>query len=241
MLEAVGKTGPSWGLVVVAAGTARRMGGTDKLLLDLGGHTVLWHALHAFYRTGRFSDVVLVTSEVRWDWICAECSGWSWRLHRAEGGARRQDSVLAGLRVMGALSGTPEFVAIHDGARPCLEGSLVLRVMDTVERDGAAVAALPVADTLRMGDGEDWAGATADRRGLWRMQTPQAFRWPLIWDAYDRLASQGEEFTDDVAIAQRAGHRVRLVCGSNFNFKITMPEDVIFARQLLAGSGAGSG
>jgi 2-C-methyl-D-erythritol 4-phosphate cytidylyltransferase len=212
------------------------MGGVDKLLVRIGDHSVLWHALYAFYRTGRFSEVVMVTSEQRFSAVIEECSDWKWVVRRVPGGARRQDSVVEGLKALNAGAEPPDFVAIHDGARPCLDDQVIPRVLDSVEADGAAVAALPVADTLRSDAGDGWAGETVNRDGVWRMQTPQAFRFSWIMDAYQRIGVGGEEHTDDVAIARRAGYRVKLVPGSNLNFKLTIPEDVELARRICRGS-----
>lgn len=223
---------PRWGLVLVAAGNARRMGGVDKLMIRLGDHTVLWHALNAFYRSGRFSEVAMVTSAERFGRLCEEVAGWNWRLHQVEGGSRRQDSVAAGLQRLAAANTPPEYVAIHDGARPCLDEDLIPRVLAAAEADGAAAAALPLADTLRRASAEGWAETTIDRAGLWRMQTPQAFRLSWILDAHRRFGSGELEFTDDVAMAQRAGYRVRLVPGSSFNLKLTVPEDLGLVRRL---------
>ncbi len=139
------------------------------------------------------------------------------------GGPRRADSVRAGLRACAEA----DRVLVHDSARPFLDAATLARVLDAAERDGAAAAALPVADTLRLG-ADEWAGETLEREGLWAMQTPQVFARAALARAYARA----EAPTDCAAAAVAAGVKVRLVLGDRLNFKVTTAADLRFARAL---------
>lgn len=147
------------------------------------------------------------------------------------GGADRQASVA---HALAAVPADVPWVLVHDGVRPCVTPALVRRVLDAARTDGAAVAALPVAETLKRAAGA-WVAATVPRDGLWAVQTPQAFRADLLREAHRRAAVEGASATDDAALVERLGVPVRLVAGLPGNVKITQPEDLPLARALLAG------
>jgi 2-C-methyl-D-erythritol 4-phosphate cytidylyltransferase len=145
------------------------------------------------------------------------------------GGPERQASVARGLA---AVPGTVPWILVHDGARPCVTPALVRDVIAAMRRHGAALAALPVAETLKRG-AEGWVQETVPRDGLWAIQTPQGFRADLLRDAHRRAAAEGVLGTDDGALVERLGAPVRLVPGLPGNVKITRPDDLPLARQLL--------
>ncbi|HKJ65266.1 MAG TPA: 2-C-methyl-D-erythritol 2,4-cyclodiphosphate synthase, partial [Desulfopila sp.] len=143
-------------------------------------------------------------------------------------GRRRQDSVRAGVDHLGD---DIDIVLVHDGARPLVDSEVILRCLEAAERSGAAIAAVPVKDTLKRGDGDDRIAATIDRKGLWQAQTPQAARLPLLRRAF---AAAGEsDVTDEAMLLENAGIPVSLVMGAESNIKITRPEDLIMAEKLL--------
>jgi len=137
------------------------------------------------------------------------------------GGATRQDSAFNGLRGLAELA--PDNVLIHDGARPFLSADTISRVINALGNDVAVLAAVPVTDTIKRAKSGGIVGETVDRDGLWRAQTPQAFRYDDIMAAHERFS--GQNLTDDAAVAEAAGHSVRLVEGNEDNFKVTAPED----------------
>lgn len=150
------------------------------------------------------------------------------------GGDERGDSVRNALQ---AVPAEAEVVLIHDAARPLLSRAVLDRVLDAVAPGTGAIAAVPVADTLkRVGEG-GVITATLDRAGLWRAQTPQGFPRDMILDAYRRAAADGVVATDDAALAERYGGRVVVVEGDPRNLKITRPDDLDRARELLAAGG----
>jgi len=148
----------------------------------------------------------------------------------AAGGETRRSSVASGLEEV--ASGT---VVIHDGARPFATPDLVMRVLRGLDGFDGAVAAIPVAETLKRADGQAVA-ETVDRADLWQVQTPQAFKTSVLRSAHERAARDGIDATDDAALVERYGGRIRIVEGSRRNMKLTYPEDFELA-ELIAGAG----
>jgi 2-C-methyl-D-erythritol 4-phosphate cytidylyltransferase len=149
------------------------------------------------------------------------------------GGAERQESVARGLA---AVPPATPWILVHDGVRPCITPELVRRVVDAARIHGAAIAALPVAETLKRG-AEGWVKETVPRDGLWAIQTPQGFRADLLREAHQRAHADGVLGTDDAGLVERLGAAVYLVPGLPGNVKITRPEDLPLARRLLATPG----
>ncbi|HEX9837479.1 MAG TPA: 2-C-methyl-D-erythritol 4-phosphate cytidylyltransferase, partial [Alphaproteobacteria bacterium] len=219
--------------LVLAGGSGSRFGGEiPKQYLDLAGQPVLRRALASLCGHAGVSAVRAVIrpeDRVRYDLAAARLV----LLDPVAGGASRQESARLGLESLTDLA--PEFVLIHDGARPFVDGSMVSRALAALAEAPAALPALPVGDTLkRSPDGETVAG-TVDRAGLWRAQTPQAFRYRDILGAH--RAAAGRSLTDDAAVAEAAGLTVRLVPGSEDNLKITTADDLARARRMLAAAG----
>lgn len=215
------------GAVIVAAGRSERMGGVDKLFAPLAGRPLLSHTLLAFEDAPYIDRVAVVASErnlaaVRE--LVAES-----RFARVQavvpGGARRQDSVRAGLE---ALAGV-ELVVVHDGARPLVAAELVTRVVEAARASGAAICAIPARDTVKEVD-QGEVMRTLDRGRLWLAQTPQAFRFDLLLEAH--RAFEGEA-TDDAAMVEALGHTVRVVEGDPHNVKVTTPEDLRLLESLI--------
>ena len=148
------------------------------------------------------------------------------------GGAERRDSVWQGLQEVSA--GT-DIVLIHDAARPFITRRVIDACIEAVQRYGAAVVARPLADTVKRATPEGEVAATVERAGLWGAQTPQGFRYSLLFNAYRRAVAEEWPVTDDAAVVERAGHRVRLIEGEAVNFKVTRPEDLLLAERLLGG------
>jgi 2-C-methyl-D-erythritol 4-phosphate cytidylyltransferase/2-C-methyl-D-erythritol 2,4-cyclodiphosphate synthase len=154
----------------------------------------------------------------------------------AAGGATRQRSVLNGLTALKPQA--PARVLIHDAARPFVTCDVIDRVLDVLELAPAAIAALPLADTLKRAGSDGRIAATIDRAGLWRAQTPQGFRYDAILAAHEAAAAAGrEDLTDDAAVAEWAGLTVELVEGSEANVKLTTAEDMARAAMGQGQSG----
>jgi 2-C-methyl-D-erythritol 4-phosphate cytidylyltransferase len=142
------------------------------------------------------------------------------------GGKRRQDSVAAGLKLLGRC----EWVIIHDGARPLLTRELIERGLEAAEETGAAAAAVPVVDTIKLAGEDQIVIGTPPRANLWTVQTPQIFRFAIIKKAYQQAK---EDVTDDATLVEQMGGKVKLYMGSYDNLKITSPRDMAIAELLL--------
>jgi 2-C-methyl-D-erythritol 4-phosphate cytidylyltransferase/2-C-methyl-D-erythritol 2,4-cyclodiphosphate synthase len=220
---------PDTAALVVAAGRGTRMSGeVPKQYRALDGVPVLRRALMAFTNHPRIARVVPVIHPDDHAAFDAASAGLSVEAPVA-GGATRQESVHRGLEAL--ADAAPACVLIHDGARPLVSASLIDRVLGALDGAPGAVPALEVADTLKRGDGATVA-ETVDRTGLYRVQTPQGFRYADILAAHRSAGSN--DFTDDAAIAEAAGHTIALVPGDEANLKITLEDDLVRATAWLA-------
>ncbi|MGH7026678.1 bifunctional 2-C-methyl-D-erythritol 4-phosphate cytidylyltransferase/2-C-methyl-D-erythritol 2,4-cyclodiphosphate synthase [Brevundimonas sp.] len=212
--------------IVVAAGSGSRAGG-DKQWRAVGGRPMARWSVEALLAAGADPVVVVVApgAEPRAVEALAGLTGW----RAVAGGATRAESVQAGLVALTNSDDTP--VLIHDAARPFLSATVIDRLLEALNHADGALPALPVADSLRRGlDGLVVGGV--ERDGLWRAQTPQAFRLKTIRDAYAAWAD-ADAPTDEAAVVERAGGRVRLVEGDARLMKLTYPEDFAMAEALL--------
>jgi 2-C-methyl-D-erythritol 4-phosphate cytidylyltransferase/2-C-methyl-D-erythritol 2,4-cyclodiphosphate synthase len=222
--------------VVVAAGRGQRAGGdVPKQYRKIAGTPVVRPTLSAFSSHPHIDLVQPVIHPDDEDLFRAASGGLKNLLEPVAGGATRQTSVHAGLQ---ALQGcAPEIVLIHDAARPFLSCALISRAIEAARTHGAAVPGVAVADTVKKIDQAAVVTETLDRSQLRMVQTPQAFAFTLIADAHQRAAAAGrEDFTDDAALAEWAGHRVLMFEGEAGNVKLTTNED--FARAELLSAAA---
>ncbi|MDR6293007.1 2-C-methyl-D-erythritol 4-phosphate cytidylyltransferase/2-C-methyl-D-erythritol 2,4-cyclodiphosphate synthase [Inquilinus ginsengisoli] len=222
---------PRHAAVIVAAGTGERFGGSlPKQYRPLAGSSVLRRSVEAFRASGRFGDIVVVIRDEHRALYDATASDLGLP-DPVIGGATRQDSVRAALEWL--ASHAPDGVLVHDAARPLVDQDTIARVLDALETAEAAIAAVPVVDTIKRAEG-GIASGTVDRSGLWQAQTPQGFRFATLLAAH--RAAAGESLTDDAAVAERQGIAVRIVEGHVDNFKITTEADLTRAERLLGGA-----
>ncbi|MGC2523015.1 MAG: 2-C-methyl-D-erythritol 4-phosphate cytidylyltransferase, partial [Stellaceae bacterium] len=216
--------------VVVAAGRGSRFGGErPKQYLPLGGNMLLRHAVSAFARHPQIAEVQTAIRPEDRALFGRAVSGLD-VLPPIAGGATRQESVHLGLEALAAHR--PQYVLIHDGARPFPDAGLIDRVITALDRAAAAIPCLPMRDTVkRVKDGV--IRTTIDRSRLWRAQTPQGFHFEAILAAH--RAAAGREMTDDSAIAEAAGLMPLIVAGDENNLKVTTAADLAAAERLLAG------
>jgi len=223
-------------VVIVAAGSSRRMGGRDKLWTPLAGRITLARTVDIFAASPLVARIVLVLNSERLEDARELCKreGWSKISGLVAGGARRQDSVRAGLDYLAENAPETPWVMIHDGARPLVTSAILEAGLRAAEEHLAAVAAVPVKDTIKQVH-NGMIQATPERSQLWAVQTPQVFAFPLIHQAHhDALAEN--EATDDAALLERLGHPVAIFPGAYTNLKITTQEDLWLAEALLQGS-----
>jgi len=223
-----GKSSSKICAIVVAAGQSRRMNGVDKVLALLGDKPVLAWSIEALQRCDKVDRIVLVNSQSNKEPV--EClvmdRKWTKVADVCTGGRRRQDSVAAGLKMLGKCG----WVIIHDGARPMLTQDLIERGLKAAEETGAAAAAVPVTDTIKLVGDDQIVIGTPPRSNLWAVQTPQVFRSAIIKKAYQQAQ---EDVTDDATLVEQTGGKVKLYMGSYENLKITTPRDLALAELLL--------
>jgi len=218
---------PKTGVIIAAGGSSRRMGDTDKLFATLGGKPLLARVIDTCNTHPLISQIVLVVGEnnmERCRQMVAE-AGWTKVKHICIGGERRQDSVAAGLKQLKRC----EWVLIHDGARPLLTAKLIEDGLEAARETGAAIAAVPVKDTIKVAGDDRIVQQTPPRRNLWMIQTPQVFSFDIITEAYRKA---GEHVTDDSSLVETLNYKVKLYPGSYDNIKVTTPDDLALAEIL---------
>lgn len=220
------------GAVIAAAGSSSRMGGRDKLAEPLDGIAVILRTLAAVEAVPEIREIVVVTREDRveeYRRLLGQCS----RLRAVvPGGSTRQESVRNGVR---ALSPDCTLAAIHDGARPLVTPEVFARCIEAAQSCGAATAAVPVKDTIKLADEAGRVLDTPDRSRLWAVQTPQIFDRERYLRAAEEAERRGLSCTDDCQLFEAMGWEVQLVMGDYRNLKLTTPEDFLAAGAYLEG------
>ncbi|MFQ5328575.1 MAG: 2-C-methyl-D-erythritol 4-phosphate cytidylyltransferase [Thermodesulfobacteriota bacterium] len=218
--------------IIPSAGMGRRMGKMKKPLIPLSNSPVLAHTLLPFERSPLIDAIILVVPNDDREMYRKEivaASGFRKVIDVASGGAERQDSVRAALD---ALADSWDIIVVHDGARPFVTVDLIERAVKEAMKGGAAIAAVPVKDTIKeVANGK--VTRTVPRDGLWSVQTPQAFRAEVLREAHERAVEDSFSGTDDAALVERLGHAVSIVEGSYENIKITTPEDIVVGEAIL--------
>lgn len=219
--------------VIVCAGRGKRMkSDINKVYMSVGGKAVLQLTMEKFMSLDEIDELVVVISrddeelfaEIKKDIDSPK------PVKVAYGGAERRDSVYSGLKLVDPAC---DIVLIHDGARPFVEKSDIIKSIECAKESGACALAVRVKDTVKLADDEGFVESTPERDRLWAVQTPQTFSYKLIMEAYSRAVDIGLLATDDCMVAESAGYRVRLVEGSYENIKLTTPEDMLFAKEIL--------
>lgn len=217
--------------VVVAAGSARRMEGIDKILAPLGQIPVIVHTLYALQDNPSIDEVVVVTREDLLVEIGRLCRDYN--LNKVSkvilGGEERIHSVRSGVA---EVRSDADLIAIHDGARPLVPQEVITEAVAKAAVTGAAAPAIPLTDTIKRAE-KGLAVETVDRANLWAVQTPQVFDYGLIRTALEKAVADGEVLTDDCAAVERIGMKVSLTGGSRENIKITTPFDLLLGEAIL--------
>jgi 2-C-methyl-D-erythritol 4-phosphate cytidylyltransferase len=216
--------------IIVAAGSSQRMG-FDKLLSPIAGRTVIGHTLASFQNCEAVSAMIVVARPDRLHDFEILLDGRFSKLRElVPGGERRQDSVARGLD---QLPDETRFVAVHDAARPLVTCDLIDRVFREAETHAAAAAAAPVSDTLKRATADHVVSGGVEREGMFAMQTPQIFARDLLLEAYAAVEAADMNITDEVSAVEHLGRKVVLVPNTEPNFKVTFPDDLTLAEQVL--------
>lgn len=215
--------------VIVAAGSASRMGGIDKVMAPLQGEPMIARTVLAFQNCEAIREIVVVTRPDLIAPISLLCQGYEKVKSVVAGGSTRQESVSLGIN---ALSPKTELVAIQDGARPLITCQVIDRTVRAANTYGAAAPAIPVKDTVKVVQG-GVVTATPQRKNLNAVQTPQVFDVDLLRAALKKASDDGAEVTDDCSAVERLGMKVKIVEGDERNLKVTTPVDLKIAQLLL--------
>lgn len=220
--------------IIPAAGSGSRMGvPSPKQFFELEGVPILIHTLQVFQQVESIGLIIVVVPRENCTWVEEQVQ--KYNLSKVfkviAGGKHRQDSVLAGLEV---LPLEVELVLVHDGVRPFVPVSVIENCLKEAEKNGAAMVAVPVKDTLKAVSRDNVIEQTIDRSGVWQAQTPQAARVSLLKKAFaDVIKHKDFIATDEAALLERVNIPVKVVEGSEKNIKITRPEDLILAKAIL--------
>ena len=217
------------GAVIVAAGSASRMGGIDKVMAQLGGEPMIRRTVRNFQNCDAISEIVVVTRPDLMEVIGKLCAGCDKLKTVVAGGKSRQESVALGLD---ALSKDVKLAAVHDGARPFADWQLIDRCVRAANTYSAAAPAIPVKDTIKVVEGRI-VKSTPDRATLFAVQTPQVFDFDLLRGALTKAEADGAAVTDDCSAVERLGMSIKIVEGDERNIKITTPLDLKIAELFL--------
>ena len=226
--------------VVLSAGVGSRMkSDIPKQYMDLVGKPVIYYSLKAFEDAG-FSSIVLVCGKDDVEYCkneIIEKHGLKNVTAVVPGGKERYHSVFEGLKAVGQA----DYVFIHDGARPMISQETIVRLKEAVVKEEAAVAGMPVKDTIKIVDEEAYVTDTPERQYVWQVQTPQCFAYSIIYEAYKSVIQDEEEgwtipkITDDAMVLEYAtDYEVKMVEADYCNIKITTPEDLLIAEMFLS-------
>lgn len=217
------------GAVIVAAGSASRMGGVDKVMAELGGEPMILRTVRAFQNCCAIKEIVVVTRPDLMQSVMGLCRDFSKVTAVVAGGKDRQESVELG---MNALSGKVKLAAIHDGARPLVSDAVIDRAVRAANSYGAAAPAIPVKDTIKVVRG-GVVESTPERKALQAVQTPQVFDFDMLRGALKKARLEQSAITDDCSAVEQMGFSVKIVEGDERNLKVTTPMDLKIAQMLL--------
>lgn len=222
------------GVVVAAAGESRRMGGgIKKQYLFICDKPVLAHTLAAINSSDLVDEIIIAAGEDEMEY-CRKNIIEAYEINKVsgvvKGGKERQQSVFQGLL---SFEGKCGIAVIHDGARPFVTAAILDESIREAYEYGAAACAVPVKDTIKVADKDGWIVDTPDRSHLYAVQTPQTFKFDLIFEAHKKARNEGYTGTDDTVLVERMGTRVKIFDGSYENMKITTPEDIYMAEAMF--------
>lgn len=226
--------------IITAGGLGKRFDGTGdtlpKQFIPLSGKPVIAYSILSFESSKLINEIVIVVPENWVKYTKTEIVD-KFDIKKVSkvisGGDERQDSVKIGLR---SLSKTPSIVAVHDGVRPLVTVQTIDEVITQAEKTGGAIAAIPATDTIKKSDPEHIIENTLRREDIWFAQTPQAFRYEILKEAFEKASEDGYLGTDEAELVERLGKEIKLVKGSKYNIKITTPEDLELGEIFLASS-----
>lgn len=220
--------------LIAAAGLGKRMNAKiSKPFIPIFGKPIIAYTLEKFEQCKLIEKIYLIVNREEKDLYLKNIIlryNFTKVQGLIEGGKTRQDSVYNGLK---ALDADTDIVVIHDGARPLVGEKLIQDSIKAAQKYGAAILVIPIKDTIKKSQKYMFVNGTLDREQIWRAQTPQSFKYDIILSAYKKAYQDKLWATDDAAIVERYGHKVKMIIGSEENIKITTPFDIIIAQNFL--------
>ncbi|WP_443662478.1 2-C-methyl-D-erythritol 4-phosphate cytidylyltransferase [Clostridium sp.] len=219
--------------IILAAGKGKRMGGAiNKQYLNIHGYPILYYTLRAFSKSDCIDEIIVVAAEAEVNYCNEEIIN-KYKFSKVKsvvsGGMERQNSVLNGLKAVSDC----EIVLIHDGARPFVSEDIIRNAIIYANLYGATACGVQPKDTIKIKDSSGFSTKTLKREMLFCVQTPQTFRYNLILDCHKKISLEGIKVTDDTMVVEQYGNKVYLYEGSYDNIKVTTPEDLDIAMQIL--------
>jgi 2-C-methyl-D-erythritol 4-phosphate cytidylyltransferase len=220
--------------LIPAAGMGRRMGkAVAKQFLPLGDKPMLAHTLLAFQRASEIDEIIPILSQEDME-DCLHDVIEQYHITKVKtlvvGGKERQDSVAHGLEKLGKDSSV---VLVHDGVRPFVTAAMIKETVELARKGECVTVGVPIKDTIKEVDAKGVVRHTLERSKLWAIQTPQAFPHKILMRAYEESSTHKVYGTDDATLVERMGGTVRVIMGSYENIKITTPEDLLLAEEIL--------
>ena len=220
--------------LIAAAGLGKRMNAKiSKPFIPIFGKPILAYTIEKFEQCKFIEKIYLIVNPEERDFCSKDIIlkyNFSKIQELIEGGETRQDSVYNGLKVLGPDT---DIVVIHDGVRPLVEKTIIQESIEAAQEYGAAIAAIPLKETVKKSRKDFFINETLNREEIWRAQTPQTFKYDIILSAYHQSYKDKFFATDDATIVERYGHKVKMIIGSEGNIKITTPFDIIIAENFL--------
>ncbi|KMJ56763.1 2-C-methyl-D-erythritol 4-phosphate cytidylyltransferase [Bacillus sp. LL01] len=219
-------------VIILAAGQGKRMkAGKNKQFIELQGKPVIIHTLNVFEADPDCEQIKLVINDKEKDIFKELLTLFPIKKVKeiVPGGEERQDSVYNGLNSITSA----DIVLVHDGARPFISHKVIHNLVETASKEGAAIVGVPVKDTIKRVSKESIVEETVERSSLWSIQTPQAFRYPILKEAHEKAKMENYLGTDEASLVERINVPVHIVEGEYENFKLTTPEDLILAKAFL--------
>jgi 2-C-methyl-D-erythritol 4-phosphate cytidylyltransferase len=222
-----------WGLIPAAGSGARMEMELPKQYIEISGRTILEHTVCRLLGCRSIKGVVVCIAPEDSRWSDIELAD-NRLLPTVQGGSTRAESVLNGLMSLNEIAPDDDWVLVHDAARPCLSHAALERLISiAAEEEVGGILALPISDTVKRADEQNRIVGTEDRTGMWRAQTPQMFRLGLLIQAISSAIEAGADITDEASAMELQGYHPRLVVGDPGNIKVTLPEDLSLAEQML--------
>lgn len=220
--------------IICAAGKGKRIdAGINKVFIRINGRSIIWHTVKIFEDHNIIDKILIITSREDIPIMNEEVKCFKKVVSVIEGGKERQDSVYNGIKMMENTAKNNDLFIIHNGANPLVDPETITKTINVALEHGASVAAFPVKDTIKSVSEDGFVKSTLNRKELWAMQTPQVIRADIAFKAFKSAYNHGYYATDDVALVEKIGGKVKIVECSYRNIKITTKDDIEVARLWL--------